>query len=173
MSEAQAIAQFMNSRMDALSAATRAGVRRSSKELAKEANRQLKANFSNRAGRAKARFFAAKGTLPDAAIVSIRPGFLRIFEEGATIKGDRYLVIPIPPFKRVGGQGWGAAYRQLKRRYKIAILPLNDGYLITADKRPAYKLQKAVDIPQKTTILKSAEKIGNRTPDYIDELLNL
>ena len=164
-------AAYFNSRLDALTSASRAGIKRSSQELAKEANRQLGQNFTKRAGRAKAKFFPARGTLPDAAIVSIKPGFLEVFEEGAEIKGDRYLVIPIPPFKRVGGRGWGATYQALKNRGKVAIIPVKEGYLITLNKQPAYKLQRAVTIDKRTDIISKAREIGDRIPEFIDEFL--
>jgi len=164
-------AAYFNSRLDGLTSATRAGIKRSSQALAKEANRQLRQSFKSRAGNAKAKFFPSRGTLPDAAIVSIKPGFLQIFEEGTEIKGDRYLVIPIPPFKRVGGRGWGATYQALRNRGKVAIIQTKNGYLVTLDKKPAYKLQRAVTIAKRTDILERAREIGDRIPDYIDEFL--
>lgn len=166
------VTAFFRSRDDALTAASRGGIKRAAQSLAKEVNRQLKRNFKGRAGRAKAKTYNARGTLPDAAIVSIKPSFLEVFEEGATIRGDRFLVVPIPPFSRVGGRGWGATYRALKTRGKVAIFPYEDGLLVTLDKKPAYKLVREVEIPDRLDVYPAAEREGDRITTYIDQLIS-
>lgn len=166
------VAAFFRSREDSLSAATVGGIKRAGRELAKEANRQLRQNFKARAGRAKAKFYRARGTLPDASIISIRPSFLLLFEEGAEIRGDRYLVIPIAPFKRVGGAGWAANFRALKQRGAVAILPTKNGYLVTLNGQGAYSLVKQVTIPDRLNIREAAEAEADRITGYIDELID-
>lgn len=166
------VAAYFRSRDDALSSATVGGIKRAGQAVAKEANRQLRANFKGRAGRAKAKFFKATGTLPDAVIVSIKPAFLEVFEEGATIKGDRYLVIPIPPFKRIGGAGWERTYRALKNRGKVGMIPQRDGFLITLDGKPAYQFQREVTLPDRLDVREAAEKEAAQITTYIDQLID-
>lgn len=171
MPTSQALASYFSSRADALTAATRTALRVSGQDVAREANRQLRSNFKRKAGNARARFYAQRGTLPDAVIVSIKPLYLNIFEEGGTVKGDRFLVIPIAPFRRIGKRGWGLVYAALKRQYKVKIIPARDGYLVTADGQPAYKLQRQVEVPKRLDLAGQVQRIGASIPDRINSLL--
>ncbi len=171
-SEADALRAYFNQRSDDLTAATKVAVQRAGRAYAREANRQLKKNFSGRAGRAKAKFYKARQTLPDASIVSIKPAFLQIFEEGATVRGQKFLVIPVAPFRRVGGRGWGATYRMLERRGQVAIIPTDLGYLVTLNKRPAYNLIKEANIPKKLNLREYAREQGDKMASVIENLLN-
>lgn len=166
-----ALTAYFASRESALTAATRAALRGAGQELAQEANRQMRANFRRRPGAAKSRFFPATGVLPDAAIVSIKPNFLSVFENGATVKGDRFLVIAIAPFRRVGKRGWGSVYAALKSRYKIKIIPAKEGYLVTANGTPAYLLKKEVQILPRLNVAQAARRIGEQIPRQINQLL--
>lgn len=167
----QALASYFAARTDALTAATRTALRESGQDLAREANRQLRANFRRKAGNARARFYAQRDTRPDAVIVSVKPLFLNIFEEGETVKGDRYLAIPIAPFRRVGKRGWGAVYAALKRQYKVKIIPMRDGYLVIANGQPAYKLQRQVEVPKRLNLAPYVRRVGESIPDRITDLL--
>lgn len=167
----QVLTAYFQSRAEALTAATRAALRTSGQDLAREGNRQLRANFRRKAGSAKSKFYSARGTLGDAAIVSIKPRFLDVFEEGATVRGDRYLVIPFKPFKRVGKRGWRVTYEALRRQYRVKIIPARGGYLVTANGKPAYTLQRQVEVPDRLDLAQEARRIGGDIPRSINQLL--
>ena len=167
------IERFFKTRGDALEKATEAGIKRAAKEFTRKANRQLKSRFKSRAGRAKAKSYRARGALPFASIVSIKPVYLQVFEEGTTIKGSKFLVIPIAPFKRVGKRGWQYTFQLLKSRGKVAIIPTQSGgYLVTLNGKPAYTLTREADIPKRLDLISTARTEGKKIEKYIEDLIN-
>jgi hypothetical protein len=108
---------------------------------------------------------------PATVYVNVNPGFLRVFEEGVTIKGDLFLVIPIAPFKRVGKKGLDI--NALKRQFKLKSIPTKGGgYLITLNGKPAYNLIKQSELTPRTNIREEAAKIAATHADIVDGLLN-
>ncbi len=169
---ASTVNAFFRNRADALTAAEEAALKEVGGRARKMARGQLRSAFRKRAGNASTKFFKAKGGKPTTLYLSIKPSFLRVFEEGATVRGSPYLVIPIPPFKRVGKRGWNARFNELKARAKVAIIPVNDGYLVTANGRPAYKLQPAVNIQKRLDITNQAAAIADTHGDIMEKLLS-
>lgn len=165
-----AVAAFFRSRQDALTAANDAALQEVGRLAKNAANQQLKTRFKRRAGRAGTRFLKGANGKPATVYVNIKPGFLRIFEEGMTIHGDFFLVVPIAPFKRVGVRGLNID--ALKRRFRLKSIPTKSGYLITLDGKPAYNLIRQAEITPRTTIREEAAKIAATQPDIVEALLN-
>lgn len=167
---AGAVNAFFRSRQDALTAANDAALKDVGRAAKNMANKQLKNRFSSRAGRAGTRFLRESRGRPSVLYVNIKPSFLSVFETGVQIKGDRYLVIPLKPFKRVGKRGLNI--KALARRFNLQTIPTNTGgYLITLDGKPAYNLVKQATVEKRTSIREEAGAIASTHADIVESLL--
>jgi hypothetical protein len=168
---AGAVNAFFRSRQDALTASNDAALQDVGRLAKNMANQQLKTRFKRRAGRAGTRFLKSSNGKPATVYVNVNPGFLRVFEEGVTIKGDLFLVVPIAPFKRVGKKGLDI--NALKRQFKLKSIPTKGGgYLITLNGKPAYNLIKQAELTPRTNIREEAANIAATHADIVDGLLN-
>ena len=180
--QARALELYFRSAVQNLEAASRAVVLSRAQKLKSQTQADIKANFRRRIGGVRVTELKPKDNLGPAAYVSIRPGFLRIFEEGGEISGGaKFLVVLLPEgrrlrFKRPGKRaGWAAIWAQNKNRLRL--VPTKTGgwlVLCRVSKRlevAVYLLTKNVKEKKRLNFGRNAAAAGQGMAEEIANLL--
>ena len=178
--QAAALQRFFRSAVQNLSAASEAVVKSRAEALKRVTQAELKSNFKRRVGGVKVYPLPPRGDLGPAAYVSVKPQFLRLFEDGGTVQSKgKLLVILLPEgarlkFKRPGKGGWGRIWAANQHRFRL--VPANGGYLVLCrvSKRrevPVYFLGRQATVRKRLNFGANAAKLGAGMDVEIQRLL--
>ena len=185
----RAAREFFRVQVGDLSAATRAVLRASARELKANMTRQMRRNFK-RGSNSNGSFFKGfkiydlNADASRGPVSYVRQGvpFLEVFEDGATIRpknGNKYIIILLSSgadlgFKRITkGNSWNRVWDKFKKNFKL--INRSDGILVLYSFRgrvtPVYKFVREVRIKKRLNFYKAAEQIADKMPDEIRKLL--
>lgn len=185
----RAAREFFRVQVGDLSAATRAVLRASARQLKADMTKQMRRSFK-RGKNSNGSFFKgfkiydleADATRGPVSYVRQGVPFLEVFEEGATIRpkgGNKYLIILLSDGEKLGfkritkGNTWDRVWNKFKKNFKL--IKVSDGILILYSfggrTTPVYKFVREVRIRKRLNFYDAAEKIANEMPDEIRKLL--
>ncbi|NJK40568.1 MAG: hypothetical protein HC934_02895 [Acaryochloridaceae cyanobacterium SU_2_1] len=182
--QARIARDFFRAEIKNIDAASSSAIKIAASALQRETRKQLRANFKKGPGSSgsfhravKIKNLPSKAGLGPAAYVSLGVPFMRIFEEGGTVRGrSGNLIILLPEGERMGfrritkGNPWPRVWQRISKA--AFVMAKSDGSLVLYRGVPIYKIQLQVQLPKKISFYKLAEEIGNQIFSEIRNLLD-
>jgi hypothetical protein len=176
----RALEKFFRSAVQGLDAASQAVVTSRAEALKQITQAELRSQFKRRVGGVSLKSLPPTARFGPAAYVSVKPQFLKIFQDGGTVRSPRstLLIVRLPEgarlkFPRVGKKGWAAVYQRYKDR--LSIVRSGDGWLVLAKvgkkQVGVYFLTRQVQEKKRLNFSENAERVGRGMADEIQRLM--
>lgn len=176
----KALDKFFKSAVKSLDSAGKIIVAQRAERLKKITQGELKTKFRRKVGGVKVYNLEPRGDLGPAAYVSVKPAFLRIFEEsGEILASDKHLVVRLPGAERLklprpGKRGFQRIVAENKHRFRWA--KTANGWLVLCKlgknkEVPVYLLTRRVFLRKRINFFDNAKIVANGMADEIAKLV--